>query len=142
MKDFSFGIVPILVRDGHHEFLLVHQQADYWGFPKGHANSGETAQEAALRELCEETGLSDCVLADDFKHTHTYTFERNGETITKEAHFFLGSTNTRLINVDGEEISEYAWLPYEEALKKLTYQEARDTLTAAEAYIQKHIHKR
>lgn len=53
------GAIAILLRDD--KFLMVQRGKDpgrgFWGFPGGHVETGETAKEAAVRELFEETGI-------------------------------------------------------------------------------------
>ncbi len=55
----SFGIIPLLRKsDGSYScFLLQLASGSHWGFPKGHANAGETAKKTAERELFEECAL-------------------------------------------------------------------------------------
>jgi ADP-ribose pyrophosphatase len=40
-------------------YLLMSNRKGYWEFPKGHVDQGETEEEAAIREVREETGLND-----------------------------------------------------------------------------------
>ena len=55
----SCGVLPWRIRDGRREFLLVYESySKCWSLPKGHMEAGETEEQAALRELWEETGLT------------------------------------------------------------------------------------
>ncbi len=57
-KDESFGIVPLRRNaNAWQVFLIQHKHGRHWGFPKGHAESGEMPEDAAARELKEETNL-------------------------------------------------------------------------------------
>ncbi|KAK0556581.1 hypothetical protein OC846_001025 [Tilletia horrida] len=58
IKERSFGVVPIVLGEPA-KVLLIKQASGgkQWGIPKGHAEQGETALQAAVRELEEETGL-------------------------------------------------------------------------------------
>ena len=65
----SFGVVPVQKTENDWEvFLIQHIKGRYWGFPKGHAEAGETPIESAVRELKEETNLdpNNCLRMDPF----------------------------------------------------------------------------
>lgn len=63
IKKRSFGIIPIAFeRDGGPVFLILRAYQN-WDFPKGGAEESETPLEAALREMAEETGIQELVLA-------------------------------------------------------------------------------
>src|SRR5260370_30630341 len=72
--------------------LAQHQRTDKnWGLPKGHVEAGETIEEAALREIHEETGLDNVQL---IKHLGSFILEsinRNADVVQKRIHFFLAS---------------------------------------------------
>ena len=56
-RETSAGGVVYRLHDGHALFLLIRDSYQNWGFPKGHLESGERAEEAALREVREETEI-------------------------------------------------------------------------------------
>ncbi|MGH7623018.1 MAG: NUDIX domain-containing protein, partial [Gemmatimonadaceae bacterium] len=58
-REVSAGGVVYRVEDGRPLFLLIRDSYRNWGFPKGHLEKGERAEDAALREVAEETGLDD-----------------------------------------------------------------------------------
>ncbi len=72
----SSGIIPF-TRDEPREYLLLKYPQGHWGFPKGHVESGEDLIKTALRELEEETGLSDVDPIDDFKHEIEYWYRHD-----------------------------------------------------------------
>ena len=71
-KDESFGIIPIFCQGDSYSFLLIQHQAGHWGFPKGHAISGELPVETACRELQEETGISDYTLLEEVSFSQKF----------------------------------------------------------------------
>lgn len=90
---FSSGYL-IFRRRGTLQFLLM-KHADRWDLPKGHLDSGETKQQAALRELREETGLDPSKLWTDpgFSYSHRYWVTRRsspGTQSLKELTIYLG----------------------------------------------------
>jgi 8-oxo-dGTP pyrophosphatase MutT (NUDIX family) len=90
---FSSGYL-IFRRQGILQFLLM-KHAERWDLPKGHLDPGETKQQAALRELKEETGLDPNQLWTDpsFAYSHRYWVARrssHGTQSLKELTIYLG----------------------------------------------------
>ena len=107
------------------EFLLVHR--DYredWTFPKGKVESGEHVLGAAVREVREETGYA--IELGVPLPTQTYKIEGR----IKDSHYWLAKLLSGTF-VPNDEVDEIAWLPFEEAAKKLTYEHDVDVLKAA-----------
>jgi len=109
-------------------------EGGHWDFPKGHVEPNEAEIETALRELDEETGISKVKVVKGFRHSINYTFFRKSKPIPKEVIFFLASTVEKKVRLSHEHI-DYAWLDFEEALVKLTYDNARNILKKALPYI-------
>ena len=110
----------IVVRDGR--VLLVHRpKYGDWSLPKGKLEEGESWEEAALREVAEETGLRG-ELGDEVGRTH-YEDSRGRP---KEVRYY------RVSSVDEpraqNEVDEVRWVTPEEAQSLLTYQRDRDLL--------------
>ncbi len=127
MTDQSFGIIPIHDQAGTRRFLLVHQMKGHWGFPKGHADPGETAIQAATRELAEETGISACRLVESPEFIEQYTFiYKKGKRVDKTVTFFIGHVDDPAVSPQPEEVQGYAWLTADEARERLTFPEARE----------------
>jgi 8-oxo-dGTP diphosphatase len=109
----------LVLRDGL--VLLVHRvRQDDWSFPKGKLDPGETWEQAALREVEEETSLV-CSLGEEIGRTH-YVVEDQ----PKEVRYFRMTS-------DGEaraqnEIDAVRWLSFDEARRLLTYDRDRQLL--------------
>ena len=89
-QDESFGVIPLRKGQKHWEvFLIQHNRSGYWGFPKGHAEEGETPQEAAFRELKEETNLELVHLLQKEPLMEQYTFMMDGLRVFKRVSYFI-----------------------------------------------------
>lgn len=124
-REFAAGIVVYHRSQDQAEYLLLHYQAGHWDLAKGHVEAGETNEQAAHRELLEETGLT-ATLIPDFKKSFNYWLNHyiTQKRIFKTVTFFAGETNSKKI-ILSDEHQDYKWLPYQEAMKQLTYDNAR-----------------
>jgi bis(5'-nucleosidyl)-tetraphosphatase len=123
--DESFGIVPVKQEEGEWKFLLIlHKGGHHWGFPKGHGNPGESSQEAARRELKEETGLDIVRFLQESPFVEKYQFSKRGELVEKQVSYFPAIVSGNL-QLQVEEIRDAKWLPFQEALAQLSFEEAR-----------------
>lgn len=114
------------------EVCLVRAGA-YWGFPKGHLEPGETASDAALREISEECGIAvDALTIVGELPASEYVYRRAGRLIFKLVHHFLLVTaaQTELVP-QASEIDEAAWLSFAEAAESASFADTRTALAAA-----------
>ena len=141
-KEFSAGAV-IFKRVGDKIlFLVIYSKRNkIWGFPKGHLEAGETEKEAAQREIKEETGLDDLYFIEGFEEKVEYEtvskrppFE--GERIKKYVTYFLCETKIQDIIVDGREISDYKFLPLDEAEEQIKFRNLDNILRKAYDFLQ------
>ncbi|VVB80844.1 RNA pyrophosphohydrolase [uncultured archaeon] len=130
MQEKSAGIV--VVNDG--KYLLLLYDAGHWDFPKGHIEKDESSEQAALRELKEETGISDVEILPGFAEKIRYFFRKEGKVVAKEVVFFVSRTRTSDVKLSFEH-KDYMWLPFKEALDKLTYKSAKEVIQKAEAFL-------
>ena len=117
------------------EFLLL-DYGRHWDYPKGHVEPGEDDLTAALRELEEETGITDVTPADGFQHEMTYFFrgKKDNALVKKTVVFFLGRTHAKDVKLSHEH-EDFAFLPYDEALKRVTYANAKAALKEAKQFL-------
>lgn len=126
--DESFGIVPLRKKDGEWEvFLIQHRHGRYWGFPKGHAESNETPQEAAARELKEETNLDVVRYLEGEPMLEKYRFTLEGKRISKQVAYFVAEVSGT-VSLQQKEIQGGIWVPISTAHEKITHQEGKHIL--------------
>jgi 8-oxo-dGTP pyrophosphatase MutT (NUDIX family) len=129
----SGGVVYRRTDDGGLEILLAARRTlkgnIAWGLAKGHIEEGETPEDAAVREVREETGW-DAVIEESLGLTK-YFYVWESVRIRKTVHFFL----MRAIKGDpadrDDEMEEIRWFPLERALKRAAYRGERDVLLRA-----------
>jgi 8-oxo-dGTP pyrophosphatase MutT (NUDIX family) len=103
--------------------------------PKGHIDPGESAIEAAVREVREETGIVAepvCELGES-----RYWYRRDGHTIGKTVSFFLFSYVEGDTDDHDDEVEEVRWLGLKEAETALSHAAEREMVTLALAYLDK-----
>jgi bis(5'-nucleosidyl)-tetraphosphatase len=132
----SCGAVIFRARNGT-EYLLLHYEAGHWDFVKGHVEKNESEQETVRREILEETGLRTHRFLDEFRQRINYFYRRRSRTVSKEVIFyFVEALGDEQVKISGEHIG-YEWLPYDQALERLTYKNAKETLRKAEGHLQR-----
>ena len=117
-----------------HSFLIIKMLNGNWGFPKGHTEDQETDIQTAIREVTEETGINIEIL-DGFKKSIKYI---PFPEVLKKVIFFIGITEEEKVTIDKDEIEDYMWCSYEEALKMITYKPQRDVMESSLQFIKNH----
>ena len=130
VKQKSAGIVLFQNFHGTNRFLLLNYPQGHWDFIKGKMEHDETPHETARREAGEETGITDINFIDGFEESVKYEFRFNGDLIQKKVVFFLAKTNTSKISLSHEH-RDFVWLEYEDAMKKVTFDNAKKILAKA-----------
>lgn len=130
-REFSAGGI---VFNSKNQVLLVRnykpdKDVNYWGFPKGHLEIGETSKEAALREVEEETGVKAEIITkvDLLK----YFFFWEGEKTIKTVTFFLMIYKSGKVQHQERELAEAKWFSVDEALERITFENEKQLLKKA-----------
>ena len=131
----SFGVIPLRQENGQWFVLLInHKKGGYWAFPKGHSEPGETPEQAAKRELFEETGLTIVRKVSDKILRETYQFYRGSQRIEKVVTYILAEVEGTLVLQPGE-VNEGSWVNLSEAEKWITFDESRRMIREALVYL-------
>jgi 8-oxo-dGTP pyrophosphatase MutT (NUDIX family) len=135
-REFSAGFLLFRETENGPLYLLL-DYGKHWDYAKGHLEEGETAWQAAVRELREETGIRQVDRVTRFERDMHYDFysPKKGHVV-KTVTYFLGRTRTEKVSLSDEH-SGYAWLTFEEAMGRLTYENAREMLAAGHAALMK-----
>lgn len=94
-----------------------------WSLPKGHIEAGETAQQTAIREVHEETGIDGVVLAE--LGSIDYWFVVENRRVHKTVHHFLLEATGGELSDEDVEVTEVAWVALGELDELLAYADER-----------------
>jgi bis(5'-nucleosidyl)-tetraphosphatase len=128
-RERSYGVIVVHIDEAHHvQFLLVQGYGNYWGFPKGHTEPNETALETALRELQEETGITDIDILEGQYFDESYVIEKKkGSDIDKSVRYFVGKVSQKKARRQRSEIKQLGWFSLEHA-KQLVVPDKKEIL--------------
>lgn len=132
-REVSSGGVVYRSLGGRPEVILASRRTRsgdlVWGLPKGHLDGGESPEEAAIREVREETGL----IAEIRRPlgTISYTYSWEGRGVSKVVHFFLMRAIGGDTSEHDHEMEEVRWFRLAEALESAAYDSERDVIDRA-----------
>jgi 8-oxo-dGTP pyrophosphatase MutT (NUDIX family) len=117
--EFSAGGVAIRRFRGRPFVAVITTFKQALALPKGHPHPGESAADAAVREVREEAGIETVVVAklDDVR----YWYLRRGQRQFKVVRFFLLRYRSGSVRDHDREVAAAAWIPLAEAPERLTY---------------------
>lgn len=139
LREKSCGIVPFRQVDGEIRYLVISSavtKREHWEFPKGGVEKGEREVETALRELEEETGVSDVEILPGYREPIRYIYRRQEGLVFKQVIYFIGRVGDPTVNLRPEEVKDYRWATYDEARTLLRHGNARELLYRCHAFIQ------
>jgi 8-oxo-dGTP pyrophosphatase MutT (NUDIX family) len=119
---------------GTRKYLVLHYPAGHWDFPKGAVEKGETEEQAAIREIFEETGLRVDGFIPNFRKEIEYHYRRQSGLSHKRVVFFLANSDISTVRISFEH-SGYEWLTFEQALRRLTFENAKNVLREANSLL-------
>ncbi len=127
----EFSVAAIVYHES--EYLLLKYELGHWEFVKGHKEENESDEQTILRELDEETSIIDALIIKGYKENYEYNFTFNGQRIHKNVQCYLIMSKTKDVKISYEH-EDYIWLPLHEALKKVTFENAKRLLRKADKF--------
>ncbi len=138
---FELSSGAIIFHQNHKRkyLLLQYETKDrYWGFPKGQVEikNKESVQEAAFREIKEETGLdkNEIEVVPGFREKIHYFFKEGKKLVSKDVIYFLIRAKKTQIKLSKEHIN-FSWLEFDKAYKILKHKNHKELLSKAENYL-------
>ena len=121
---FSAGGIIVKSEKGGPKVLVTqHSKHKGWDFPKGHLETGESSEQAALREVEEETGVKAEIL-EKVGQTQYFYYEE-GERVFKTVTFFLMRFIEQGEATTAFEVSGTKWLAPDEVEAQLTFKDTK-----------------
>lgn len=129
IREFSAGGLVIRNLRGRPHLAVVRVRDDILALPKGHPERGESSQDAALREVREETGL-DATPVEKLGNIR-YWYARDGKRVLKVVSFFLFRYRSGRLRDHDYEVEDALWIPLEEAPERLAYRSEKEIAQTA-----------
>jgi 8-oxo-dGTP pyrophosphatase MutT (NUDIX family) len=129
IREFSAGGIVVRRFQGRPFVAVVRVRDEILALPKGHPEPGDSAADAARREVREETGLEAELVEklDDIR----YWYSRDGDRVMKIVSFFLFRYRSGRVADHDHEVESAEWIPLEEAPERLAYPSERKVAATA-----------
>lgn len=134
--EYSAGGVVFTESEGVIKYVIITSYRGFVGFPKGHIESGETEEAAAVREILEEVGLR-VELLPGFRVEDEYPLPNKPDTIKRVVYFVARYDGVQSIRYQKEELSGAALMTYEEAMVAFRHKTQRQILRSADEFVRK-----
>lgn len=134
IKQTAAGFVLWRVENGTRLYLLLQHTAGHWSFAKGRTEPGESLEQAARRELLEETGIAEVTIVAPLPEPTVYVINNyHGSVVEKTLYLFAAHTNESAVKLSHEH-SAYSWCTFEEAISKSTHEATKQAIMQANKF--------
>lgn len=131
-KEICAGGVVFCRENNQLQMVVILDAYGKWTFPKGHVEDQEKIEETAIREIREETGLTDLKIIKKIGETDYQVHQPKVKPFIKRVHFFLIETKKQPLAIKStDEIKAAKWLTVEEVQKTLDYENVREIFNQA-----------
>ncbi|EKE04812.1 MAG: NUDIX hydrolase [uncultured bacterium] len=120
-KVISAGGIVIRNNPNKQILLTIYTHINGLGFPKGHVEEGETFEQTAIREVTEETGLTELKIIKKLSVYSKIATERDGTPINKDIHMYLMTSGKLDFHQEAEE--KYGWFDINDAIAQMAVTE-------------------
>ena len=117
------------------KYVIIRSLDGYYGFPKGHCETGESEEETALREIWEETGLS-VRIVPGFRYVDIYPLPQK-PGVMKQVVYYLAESEGQEIRYRKEELSGAYQMSFDSAMDAFRWESSKLILTKANDYLSK-----
>lgn len=140
-EQLAYGVV-VAIKEEEYKFLIVLQDEKFvnWSFPKGKVELGETVPlDIAMRELKEETEITDIEILDFPLIEEQYEYEKRGDKYHRTNKYFIGIVKNKFVKIEEKEIIEYRWATFDEAINTFGFNGDKriETLKKVKEYLDK-----
>lgn len=125
-KVISAGGIVVRNNPNKQVLLTIYTHINGLGFPKGHVEFGETIEDTAVREVTEETGLTELKIVKKLGVYSKIATERDGTFVEKDIHMYLMETDKPDFHQEAEE--KYDWFNLDEAVSQMAVDEDKEFL--------------
>lgn len=136
-KETACGCVIFDKKTRNKVLLILQKSGNFWGFPKGHVEDGESEIETALREVKEEIGITVKILDEKYRYETNYIIE--SRQIDKTSIFYLAEPiddTVELVNQEAE-VLDSKWFSVDEAYDMIPFDDTISVLKKAYEDIKK-----
>jgi len=131
-KEICAGGVVYAKDNDQLKFVVVLDGYGKWTLPKGHVEAGEKIEETAIREIGEETGLTNLRIISKIGETTYEVHQPKTKPFIKKVHFYLIETDWRPLKIiTTDEIKEARWLTADEADSLINYNNVKEIFALA-----------
>ena len=137
VKEITAGGVVYRWLNGKLQLLVLQDAKGRWALPKGHVEPNETYQQTALREIKEETGLTDLMVYQSVGKVD-FQYRRHNQLILMTLHLFLVEARSKTNNIKKEKWSQaIAWVSPNQAIDLIEYEDICRIILIALSHIRK-----
>jgi bis(5'-nucleosidyl)-tetraphosphatase len=137
--EISAGAVLHLMDENFEiNYLILNYSYGHWDFPKGNIESGETEIDTIKREVMEETGIMDIKLIEGFRQQISYKYRKKSKLVHKTVIYYLAETKSNKVVLSFEHVN-FAWLNFNSALNKLSFENSKKVLKNAKEFLSNNV---
>lgn len=139
--EISVGsVLFILDTNFNVNYLILNYSYGHWDFPKGNIENGESELDTIKREIMEETGITDINFIDDFRQQISYRYKKKFKLVNKSVIYYIVETKSNKVVLSFEHVN-FAWLNFNDALNRLSFDNSKKILKNANEFLSSKIKK-